>query len=362
MSLHASERYDALGVALRALLCNWRDELLVLVQEGRAAFRKRAQSPLLLRFLDDGSVTVEQAGVAEHAFVTAHDDQRARTLARILLTDNAAGKMCDVEIVLPSAQLLRRLVRLPFMPRRALPGALRFELDRLSPLPPDQLYFDFRLVARDRKANKSELDLRVIKRDVVREAVALCHAAGAQVSAIGFEDDAHKADWRQFPIDRPAFLRSLWQRSNLIVLSGLAAFLFLAFLASLYANGAAANADLADQIDAARLGASRVEQVQHQIRDARAQIEFPEQQKRDPLLVAILAETSNALPDGTWLSELSVNERKVRIQGISHAASDLIGRLGHSFSNAEFTAPVVQNPQDRLDRFDISFDLGKAVR
>ncbi len=51
---------------------------------------------------------------------------------------------------------------------------------------------------------------------------------------------------------------------------------------------------------------------------------------------------------------------ELHIQGYSHAAAELIGRLDHSghFSDAQFAAPLVRNDPDGTDRIDLTAKAG----
>src|SRR6185437_7788672 len=120
---------------------------------------------------------------------------------RALLSQASVGRR-DGVLSLSSGDVLRPSVRLPRASAQTLRRALGYEIERLSPISPDAIYFDFAITGRDPASNTVEVELRIIRRDIVDAAVALAHAAGLTVSAIRFEDDPRPADWRVFPVDR----------------------------------------------------------------------------------------------------------------------------------------------------------------
>lgn len=74
-----------------------------------------------------------------------------------------------------------------------------------------------------------------------------------------------------------------------------------------------------------------------------------------PWAVEMLERLSEALPDDTHLTELSLEGNRVRISGISAQAAELVPLLeksGH-FRNAAFYAPTMRIPGTATDRFSI---------
>ncbi len=269
----------------------------------------------------------------------------------------------DVRLVLSGEPILRTSVRLPAASSRRLGEALRYELPRLSPLGADRLYYDF-VAARPADGERiSEVALRLVKRSAVDQAVAICHAAGLKIAAIAFGDDRRDADWRRFPVDRPALARTLWRRWGVAALTAAALVLTLLLVAALYGRGSAQLDDISGRVAVVRQHAAVVAQLQSDLATLAAEGRFLSEEKQGPMLVGVLAEVTEVLPDGTWLTEFQIKDGKVRIQGYSPNASSLIALIDKSpvFANAQFEAPVVQGQNGdqggNTERFDISFTL-----
>lgn len=288
-----------------------------------------------------------------HIAATAQD---APQRLRALLSQTSRR---DVVLSLPSGDVLRPSVRLPRASSQTLRRALGYEIERLSPIAPDAVYFDFAVTARDPASNTVEVELRIIRRDIVDSAVALALAAGLSVSAIRFEDDARPADWRAFPVDRAGLLRAEARRWGPALLAGTAVVLLLAILLALYLRGASVADDLTNRISTEGVRAAQVERLRHRIDRTVTQFAFLEKQRRAPSFVAVLNDVTRTLPDGTWITEFDLTGNHIRIDGYSHAASDLIAAFDRSgrFTNAQFAAPVTQGAPGGVERFDLTFQL-----
>ncbi len=258
---------------------------------------------------------------------------------------------------------MRRRFELPAASHATLARAVPFELERLSPIEADRLYYDFSVEESPRKKKQAELELRIVKRSTANSAVALARAAGLRVGAIRFAGDPREADWRSFPLDRGAWLRLKWRQWNVLALAALALTLAVAVVFAAYLRGVAAADALSTEVETAADRAAVVHRLVHEIADVRAQIEFPLAQKRAPFLLAILSELTRVLPNGTWLTEFELDGGKLHIQGFSKSASDVVGEIDRSpmFANAQFMAPL-QSAQNGNERFDLSFDVKTAHR
>ncbi|HWA90949.1 MAG TPA: PilN domain-containing protein [Rhizomicrobium sp.] len=278
-----------------------------------------------------------------------------------LALSGAADGRSDVVLVLPSSDVLRPVVKLPLASDSVLRSVLDYELEKLSPVPPDQVYYDFQATSRDRATKSAELSLRIIRRDIVDRAASQCRIAGLAVGAIRFGDDPVPADRRHFPIERSAWLRGVWRRWSVAILGCAALAMLLAVLLAAYLRGAATLDALSDELLDTGARASRAEQLQHRIEHASKQLAFLSEQKRTPPFAAILADIARILPDGSWLTGLDIQGGKIRIEGYSRSASDLIAVFDRSgrFANAQFAAPVTESATPGVERFDLSFEVAR---
>lgn len=77
----------------------------------------------------------------------------------------------------------------------------------------------------------------------------------------------------------------------------------------------------------------------------------------------ILRELTDRLPQGTWLTTLRIEERKVEMDGLSPSASEIFPLLTRDgrFRGVEFASPITRQP-DNLERFRIRADYAPAGR
>lgn len=302
----------------------------------------------------------------EKITVLAPDPSGQRVLSSIpyQASDELTGSRRDIQLLLPGESVLRASVRMPAASRQTLTKALRYELPRLSPLEPEQLYFDFTPSLPDAVTGRTDVSLRILRRTVADAAIAVCHAAGLRVAMIAFADDPQPADWRRFPIDRDALARLAWRRWGTAALTGLALLLAVAVIAAMYARGMDRLNDLADRLAIERQRAQSVRHIGDEIATISAQMRFLTEKKQDPMLVAALADITRLLPDGTWLTDIQMHGRKMRIQGYSPNASDLIALIDKSpnLSDAQFEAPVMQSQINKVEQFNLSFNLKTRTR
>jgi general secretion pathway protein L len=358
MAIERTAEFDSTRAALAALLRAWRDELSALARERLPSLTRARHSHLELEIDEDGFAVnlVDAEGVHALGRIPRGEGATAalaRTLSRF---EKEAGR--DITLKVTPALALRPTIKLPSASRSTLKGALVFELERLTPIDPTELYFDFVVEGREPETNLSQVTLRVVRKAVLDEAVLVCHGAGALIGGVGFTGDEQEGDWNSYPVDRPAFLRAQWRRFGNVALAGLAFVLLLAVVIAGYQRGSSANDALGDQVADAMMRAAVVERMEHRIETANTQLSRLVAQRQGPLFVESLAALSRLLPEGTWLTELHLDGNKLRADGYSKNASSLIAILDKSgtFTNAQFASPLVRNPSDGTDRFELTFD------
>ena len=79
------------------------------------------------------------------------------------------------------------------------------------------------------------------------------------------------------------------------------------------------------------------------------------------MAIALLDELTAVLPDGTWVENLDIKGKEIRIQGQSTQASALIGLVEESkwFRGATFLAPVTADRATGKDRFSLAAQLSR---
>jgi general secretion pathway protein L len=360
----ASEQTLVLGETfqdmVRFVLRNWHDELALYFAE-RWPSLAPSQERLVLEFTGDEMTfcNLSKEGREELGRFRRAAESIEPVIVRLAQSGHLVRGKADVELRLAPNFVLRPELRLPKASPSALRGALGFELERISPVAPSELYFDSVETHFDKPTNRVSLVVRAVRRSDVDGMKRLCRAMGLSVSTISFEGDGRPADARYFPLDRAAVARTLWKRWGAGILGALALILIIAIAFAGASRLAASNEALSSAVATESVRAAAVERLLQKIQTIHAQSAYVVQRRRAPLFVETLANLVDVLPEGTWVDQVSLNGSKLHLQGYSHAAAELIGRFDRSghFANAQFGAPLVRSASDSTERFDLSADL-----
>jgi general secretion pathway protein L len=82
-----------------------------------------------------------------------------------------------------------------------------------------------------------------------------------------------------------------------------------------------------------------------------------------PSSVIVLDALSRILPDHTYVTELRIEDNKLRLTGVTKDAPSLIALIEQSgrFTRATFSAPTTQSPSEPGERFHIEADIQPLI-
>ena len=273
----------------------------------------------------------------------------------------ARGRV-PVAVRLPAARALRTRLSLPLAVEGDLRQALAFQLDRRTPFPPDTVHFTHRVIARDDAAKQLDVELAVVPRTVVADALSAGQAMGLRPSIVEVEGAASDAppSGNLLPdADRPR------RRPAALVTRGIAAGLVVTALAALYQPIYAAQRrarDLQTKVEAAKTLALQGRSLKDEVAKLTEAEQFLLGGKKDtPGATEVLYELTRILPDDTWLEDFHFGTGEIRIQGYSKSASGLIKLLEQSgvFVNPQFRSAVTQDQANGKERFEITAKVAK---
>jgi hypothetical protein len=268
-----SESVGQFRGAAGELIAEWRDELVHWTRELLSSPLMRGGEAVLLDFgAGEVKIGVVDAGKVESIGRTlGANENAAREISSLLAgSERVPRGTTDVMIQLPLEEVLRRRFELPAARRSTLARAVPFELERLSPIEPDRLYYDFVVLQSAKTKKQAELEIRIVKRSTVDSAIALAREAGLRVGAIRFAEDAREANWRSFPVDRVAWLKLKWRQWNVLALAGAAIVLAMAVIFAAYLRGASAADELSSELDVASNRAAIVQRVAPRMNEVQA--------------------------------------------------------------------------------------------
>ena len=262
-----------------------------------------------------------------------------------------------VEVLLTSGQVLFRSLDFPRQAVDFLDGMIRAQIDRLMPWTADDVVFGWSppsTIANERV----ELTLAAMSKQVIQPLLQLATGLGAaSVAAFAALPAAAGA-----PVRIKVFDRSLQGASGRAV--DVPRILRVVLLSA----GLAAAASL---IGAAYIGStldSEQQQLQRRISQRRASLRLDpnaaggsalnllaKRKQTTPSSVMVLEALSQALPDGTYVTELRIEGDKVQVVGMTLDAPSLIRLMERSpqFTRATFFAPTTRAQNDPGERFHI---------
>jgi general secretion pathway protein L len=250
----------------------------------------------------------------------------------------------EIGLRLPPETVLTREVTLPLAAARQLPSVMRFEMDRLTPFAAEELYWGMTGVSADRGRGRLHLQLAFVLRAPVEQ---LCQALARQHLFPSFIEAPNGRIALTAAAPRQRLLPAL-----LPVLCGLLALACLVspFLRQQTALDAAARV-IAQQQPAARVAMG----LRNRLSTAAFGRAAIAEAQRAGDAMQVLAELTDALPDGTWLDDLALKSGILTFDGQSSDAAALIGRLSAApgLQDPSFTAPVTRTSDGKSDQFSL---------
>jgi general secretion pathway protein L len=260
---------------------------------------------------------------------------------------------------LPPDLLLDRTIILPLAAEQDLQRVVTWEMDRLTPFRADEVLWSCVAGKRDTVRNQLHVRLTIVPSVRLRPILTALHDAGlfpVRIEAAGSTEPS-----RAIPLGNDRRYR-VWHgpRFAACALAGCGILAAVAVALpfgvqsiALTSMGARIDAlrPLAMEARALRLKIETGTTTADAIATARSQVGTPLQS---------LALLTDVLPDDTFLTSLSLRQRKVTISGRSAAAARLIGAMATTpfIHGPAFTAPVIHDETDGRESFSISAELG----
>jgi general secretion pathway protein L len=266
-----------------------------------------------------------------------------------------------LKVLVAPDKALRKSLDMPSVAEPDLRNALHFEIDRHTPFRPDNVYFDYRIVARRPQQKRMTVELTTVPREVVDALLSQVQDWGVRPSIVdiaandapdgiginllkGSGEEHSKSGLSRLAVGYVVTLFALLAGVIYVPLHQLSA------TDQLLLKQLAEEKDKAQQIMAMRAEAEQA------VRAARF---LDERKKSVPGVLHTINDLTRTLPDHTWLTSLTRHNNQMTISGKSAAAAELIALLGDIslFQNPAFSSPIMQEPQGKLENFEMSFEL-----
>ena len=338
----ADELRNAMPAQLRARMQYARRKLLIQVGDGEVVFSiDDADS---IQSLD--SLSIDQ------------DAQLQQQRVRELLQRHELTEVSR-DLLLPDAVVLRTEVVMPLAAEANLRQALAYEMDRHTPFQASEVFYNWRILSREREAGQVHFELYVTPRELVEAHIELLNRLGLAPTGVDVAGDDGPLGINLLPEALRYHIVKQQVRVNWMI-GATAVFLMVFVMAqSLWLREHQIEA-VEEAIDNVRAEALAVQQIRKQIDDATEAAGFLQAHKiENGYKVAMLAELTRILPEDTFLDRLSLHAETTQMQGKSANAQSLIELINDSplFENASFRGPTRLDSRSGKEIFDLSTDI-----
>lgn len=339
----------------------WGGELRGLLPAEWQARMSYASRRLTLRLRGgELEVAVAEAGSRQvlEVYALDQDPRLQQQQLRDLLLERELHEV-PRDLLLDADVVLLREVILPLAAESNLRQALSFEMDRNTPFGAGDVYFDYRILQREKDAEQLRVELAVSPKAAIEQELEALKPRGLAPSGVDLDRDGVPAGFNLLP---PALRhRTVNRRVRVNLALGAVAVLLLALVMvqSLWFRQHQVE-QLEAAIEEVRDEARRVQNIRTQIEDAAEAAGFLVRKRAEsPPAVVVLAEVTRVLPDDTYLDRLRVWDGTVQMQGKSANAQQLIeivNASGH-LEGASFKGPTRLDARTGMEIFDINSSL-----
>ncbi|WP_226505877.1 type II secretion system protein GspL [Pseudomonas sp. MWU16-30317] len=265
-------------------------------------------------------------------------------------------------LLLPASTVLIQHLSVPVIATRNLRDVLGFELDKHTPFNATQLYFDAKVVSRDK--HQAKVVLVAILRERLQAILDECQQQGLVLQAV----DVRDAHGTPLGIDLlPAHARPKQRAGNRIdrwLLAISATLLLGCMLLWLDARQTLLD-DMQNSVAEQRQQVAQLQRLRSELLNTRGAARYLAQRKlAQPALTQVLADLTDCLGADTWLEQLEVSDSgDVTLSGQSASASDLINRVKgcHSLVDAQFQGIIQPDADTGKDHFSLRAHLRKEA-
>jgi Tfp pilus assembly protein PilN len=319
----------------------------------------------------------------------------------------------DIFIGIPNESAMIREIRLPLAAKENLRETLIYEMEKFVPIPADEIYFDYQILAEDKEHQDLRILLAIAKKSVIDPYLELKEKLGSAISGIEIRSsaianflsyrlsdskDVSVAYERLIDLQKnsaveisasseelgvsedliPAFglaLKGLYHtpiQMNFIPpelrkkrgKTGIYTLFILLCLMILFGAGWGASRVIHHRLIENRINQEmkRVVAEVNQADHLRAEVEALEKkadylnklQNGRPTALDMMAELSRIIPDKAWVQQLMISEKGLQLEGYADAASELIPILDASpmFKDVAFLSSITKE-RDGKERFSI---------
>ena len=335
----------------------WAEQMLQLVPARLTSQNDAAASALLIEQVDSAPMRVA---------LTSRKNRRDRALGQFdleapdLRAIQAAirNQSGPVILRLPASSLLDREVVLPLAAERDPARVLEYEMDRITPFAASEVFWAYTIQRRDRARGRLHLRLSLIIRETVRPLLTALEQVGIVPTTL--EATPGEGGTRRIDLPQAGVRRGRLMRQATPIMAGLCAVLAVAAVALPFVLQSREANHVEARIAALRPQVDAVEAARRRIAASAAGVDvIAAERTRLGDTLAVLAAITDLLPDDTSLTDLTLRQGKLTLNGQGGSAAKLIGALSTDsvIRNPDFSAPVTRVENGHADLFAIRAEV-----
>jgi general secretion pathway protein L len=254
---------------------------------------------------------------------------------------------------------LERETIVPAAAEHDLKRVIGYDMDRLTPFQANEVFWTCAITKRDNERNRLHVRVAIVPR--IRLQITLDALQSAGIVPVRIEADGTTGQQNAISLIEPRSNGGWFgPRTNTFAL-GTCGILAAVAIALPFVLQSVNQATLDARIDAMKPQVTQAEALRKKLASsatmtdvttvARTQVGAPLQ---------FIASLTDVLPDDTFLTTISLRQRKLTISGRSAAAARLIGAMvtNPMIRNPAFAAPVIRDETNGGESFSIRADLG----
>ncbi len=344
-----------------ALVWWWRTLLSMLPRSMIKAFCVADPSQLLLRVVDGklrcvlsdakGQMCLEEIPFTSDSLVN-HDWS--------VLTGNPKVSRLPMVWLLDAQQILSQTLVLPLEAEDNLDQLFAFDMDRLTPMPVEAVYYGYQIIQRDKASGKVQVLLHVVQREMLDGLLTQLAPTGLSLHGVDIARKVGKGVFcgqgvNLLPVARRQRLpqRTLWW--SLFIT--LAAVLMIGFVQSISVQLKQARmSEWEQQLAILSQTTDSVVELREQVNEAEQATRFIREKKQGTQSASsVLHRLTEILPNHTHVHQLYIKNNQVELHGLSTSAASLIPLLEKTpwFHDVVLRAPISQDKATQKEQYKI---------
>lgn len=263
------------------------------------------------------------------------------------------GRPHAVALHLEPSFLLEKQLTLPLAAERELDRVLGFEMDRETPFAIDEVYWDATVLERDRRQGRLRVLLSLVPRAPLDDLMR--NLAVADLAPTLLAPKLADGTIRPIQLDHSGARGTGRAVPRLALVT---AVLALVAIGLPFVRQSLAFRSITRTMATLQPAVDEATRLRRQITGGGGEAIAAERAKL-PNPLQVLAATTQALPDDTHLTDLSLKNRRLSLNGQSAAAARLLGALAadKTFKDPAFAAPVTKLEASKQEIFSITTEV-----